>query len=70
MRRWKNMSQMEEQDKITARTLNKMEISNMPDIKFKVTAVKISTELEKRVENLTETLNKETENMKKKSEMM
>jgi len=36
MRRQTNMSQMKAQDKITARNLSEMEISNMPDRKFKV----------------------------------
>ena len=35
------MSQMKEQDKITARELNEMEISNMPDREFKVMVIKI-----------------------------
>ena len=34
MRRQRTMSQMKEQDKITARQLNEMEISNIPDREF------------------------------------
>ena len=41
------MFQMKEQDKITAKELNEMEISNMPDRKFKVMVIKILNELEK-----------------------
>ena len=59
------MSQMKEQDKITARDLNEMEISNMPDREFQVMVIKKLSGLEKRVGNLSETLNKELENIKK-----
>ena len=59
------MSQMKEQDKITARDLNEMEMSNMPDREFQVIVIKKLSGLEKRVENLSETLNKELENIKK-----
>ena len=50
---------MKEQDKITARDGSEMEISNMPE--FKVMIRKIFTGLEKRVEDLSKTLNKEIE---------
>ena len=59
------MSQMKEQDNFTARDLSKMKISNMPDREFKVMVIKILTGLEKRVAYLSETLNNETENIKK-----
>ena len=65
MGRQRDVSQMEGQDKITARGRNKTEISNMPDRGFKVTVIKILTGLEKRVEDISETLNKETENIKR-----
>ena len=51
------MSEMKEQDEITARDGSEMEISNMPE--FKVMIRKIFTGLEKRVQNIGETLNKE-----------
>ena len=38
---------MKEQDKITARETNEMDISNMPDREFKVMVIKILTGLEK-----------------------
>ena len=50
MSRQRNMSQMNKQDKITARKVNKMKISNMPDREFKVMFIKMVTGLEKRVE--------------------
>ena len=45
MRRHKNMSQIKEQENITAKELNKMEVSNMPDREFKVMVIKILTGL-------------------------
>ena len=45
MRRQRNISQMKEQDKITARELNKMEINNLSDKEYKVMVIKILTRL-------------------------
>ena len=59
------MCQMKEEEKITATELNEMETSNMSDREFKVRIIKILTGLEKRVENLRETLNKEIDHTKK-----
>ena len=50
------MSQMKEQDKITARDLSYMEISNMSDKEFKEMIIKILTGLEERVRDNSETL--------------
>lgn len=41
------MFQMKEQDRITAREPNEMELSNMPDKELKVMAIKILKGLEK-----------------------
>jgi len=60
---------MKEQDKITARDLSKTEISNVPNREFQVMVIKILPGLEKTVEDLIETLNKERENIKNESEM-
>ena len=49
---------MKEQDKITARDLSEMDISNMADREFKVMVIKTLTGLKKRVENISETLRK------------
>lgn len=64
------MYQKKDQHKVTARVLNEteMEINHMPDWEFKVTAVKIFTGPERRVEDLSETLNEKTENIKKKNQ--
>ena len=60
---------MKEQDKITVRELNETEISNLSDRKFKVMVIKMVTGLEKRVDDLSETLNKEIENNNKKKQL-
>ena len=51
------MSQMKKQAKIT--DLTKMEISNISDREFKIMIINIPTGLDKRVENINETLNTE-----------
>ena len=43
-----------------------MKLSNMSDKQFKVMAIKILTRLEKRVEDFSETLSKEIQNIRKK----
>ena len=64
------MSQMKEQDRITARNLSEMDISSMPDREFKVMIIMILTGLEKRVEDISEALNKGTENIKRSQSEM
>ena len=44
MGRHRNLSQMKEQDKTTARDLNKTDTSNMPDKEFKVMIIKVLDE--------------------------
>ena len=60
------MSQMKEKkkNKITGRELNETDISNTPEREFKVMVIKILPGLEKRVEDLSKTLNKDIENIK------
>ena len=53
------MSQMKEQDKTTARDQSEMEKISMTDREFKVMIINILTGLEKRVEDISETLNTE-----------
>ena len=53
---------MSEQDKSTARDVSKADISNMPDGEFKAMIIKILTGLEKKVENISETINTEIRN--------
>ena len=59
MRAQRIMVQMKEQDNITAGDLSKTQISNIPDTEFKVLIIKILTGLQKRVEDISETLDKE-----------
>ena len=51
------MSQMKEQDKIIAREVNEMEISNKFDKEFTIIIIQTLAGLEKRGEDLSETLN-------------
>lgn len=64
MRGQKNMSQMKEKGKTTTKELNEMEINNTPDKESKVMVIKIFTGFEKKVEDLSETFNKEKGNIK------
>ena len=61
------MSQKKEQDKMTARELNEMEISNMPDGIFKVMFIKIHTRLEKEWKASARPLTKTEKNIKKRA---
>ena len=56
MKRQRNPSQMKEQDKATARDLNETAISNVPDRVLKAMIIRILAGLEKRVEDMSETL--------------
>ena len=47
MRTQRQMLQMKEQDKISSKDLNEMEVSNLPDKEFKVMAIKVVTKLGK-----------------------
>ena len=59
------MFQMKEWDKIKARELKEMKMSNMPDGRFKM-VIKILPGLEKSVEGFSKTFTKETQTLKKK----
>jgi len=52
------------------RDLTERDTSKLPDLEFKTTVIKILTGLEKRVDNLGETLNREVENIKKNQSEM
>ena len=52
MRKQRNMSQMKEHNKITARDLNETEISSRPDREFKIMIIKILIGLQKRVKDI------------------
>ena len=53
---------MKEQDKATTRDLSKTNIRNMPDKEFKAMIKRILTGLEKKVEDMSETLNTQIRN--------
>ena len=53
------MPQMKEKDRITTRDLSETEISSMPDTEFRIMIIKTLTGLQKRVEYISETLDKE-----------
>ena len=53
---------MKEQDKAIIRDLSETDVSKMPDGVFKAIIVRILTGLEKRVEDISETLNTEIRN--------
>ena len=55
----KNISQIKEQEKSLEKKKKEMEISNMPDKEFKEMIIRISTKLERWIEQLRENLNKE-----------
>lgn len=61
MRRQKNVLQMKEQNKATARDLGKTDISNIPDRQFKVMITKILTGLEEGVECISDDPNTDKE---------
>ena len=62
MRRQRSLSQVKEENKATARDLSEIDISNMPGRKFKAMIVRTLNGLEKRVEDISETLNTEIRN--------
>ena len=45
MRRQRNMDQMKEQNKTPEKELNKMEISNVSDVEFKILVIRMLKEL-------------------------
>ena len=65
--RWRNLSQVKEQDTAMARHLRKTDISNMPAEELKATIIRILTVLEKRIEDISETLTIDIKEVKKES---
>lgn len=58
------MFQTKEQDTTSQENLNEMEVSNLSDKDFNVMVIKMLIEL-RRIDEHSETFNKETENMRK-----
>ena len=59
MRTQRDLSQIKEQDKAMPRDLDAIDISNVPNGKFKTMIIEILPRLEERVENISETINTE-----------
>ena len=57
------MFQLKEQEKTPEKTTNETEINNSPDKELKALAIKILTELGKRIDEHSENFNKELENI-------
>ena len=64
MSRWSNLSQMKEQDKAIVRDLSKTNINNMHDGELKAIIIRILNGLEKRKEDINETLTTVIEELK------
>ena len=62
MKRQGNLSQVKEQDKATVRVLSETNISNMANREYKTMITMILPRLEKRMEDMSETLNTEIRN--------
>ena len=78
MKRQRNIQQVKEQDKCPPNQTEEEEIGNLPDKEFQITIVKVSknleikmesqiNSLETRVEKMQEMLNKDLERIKKES---
>lgn len=64
------MFQTREQDKIPETELNETEIRNLPDREYKKNVIRVCTDVERRLDEHSENVNKELENIKKdQSEM-
>ena len=70
MKRQRNMFQIKEQDKSSEKEINKMEVINPPDKEYKPIVIRMLTDLQRRMDELSETFNKELENMKKNQSEM
>ena len=63
MTRWRNLPQ-KKQEEVMARDLLKTNISNMPELEFKTTIIRILAELEKNIEDIREALTAEIKELK------
>ena len=66
MRRQTNTTQMKEQTKNTEVQINEKEIGKLPEKEFRIMTVKMIKSLEKRMEKLQESINKNLEELKNK----
>ena len=61
----RNIFQTKEQDKTSEKDLNEKDISYFSDREFKVTVIKMLTELRRRMDEQSENFDREIENIKK-----
>ena len=60
------MSQMKEQDKTSEKQLNEVETGNLPEKEFRIMIVKMTQDLQKRMEKMEELFTKDLEELKSK----
>ena len=65
MRRQRNTFQVREQDKTSEKELNETEIHNVPDKEFQQKIISMLIDFGRRMDKLSENVNKELENIKK-----
>ena len=65
MKKQRNRSQLQEQEKSPERTSNETDLSSLPDPKFKKEVVKILTGLRKAIDRNADSCNKELETIKR-----
>ena len=70
MRRQKNTFQVREQAKTPEKELSETEMSNLPDREFKLRVLRMLTDLGRRIDELSENVNKEMEDIKKNQSEM
>ena len=66
MKRQRNTTQMKEQSRNTEVQINEDEIGKLPEKEFRIMIVKMIKNLENRMENMQESINKDVEELKNK----
>ena len=66
MKRQRNTAQMKEQTRNTKVKINEEEIGKLPEKEFRIMIVKMTKNLEKKMEKMQESINKDLEELKNK----
>ena len=66
MKRQRNITQMKEQTRNTEVQINEEEIGKLPEKKFRIMAIKMIKNVENKMENIQESINKDLEELKNK----
>jgi len=66
MERQRNTTQMKEQTRNTEVQINKVEIDKLPEKEFRIMIVKMTRNLENKMEKMQESINKDLEELKNK----